>query len=60
MSTSDREEVPVPYIAVLAAEAASEHANEPIAPIVLGLIAFGSLVAGLFVTYAFRNVGNRH
>lgn len=46
--------------AVLAAEAASEHANEPIAPIVLGLIAFGALVAALLVTYAFRNVGNRH
>ena len=46
--------------AVLAAEAASEHASEPISPIVLGLIAFGSLVAALVVTYAFRNVGNRH
>ena len=50
----------MPYIAVLAAEAASEHANEPISPIALGLIAFGSLVAALVVTYAFRNVGNRH
>lgn len=46
--------------AVLAAEAASEHVNEPISPIVLGLIAFGALVAALLVTYAFRNVGNRH
>jgi hypothetical protein len=46
--------------AVLAAEAAAEQANEPIAPIVLGLIAFGALVAALLVTYAFRNVGNRH
>lgn len=46
--------------AVLAAEAAAEHADEPVAPIVLGLIAFGALLAGLVVTYAFRNVGNRH
>jgi hypothetical protein len=50
----------VPYVAVLAAEAASEHASEPISPIVLGLIAFGALLAALAVTYAFRNVGNRH
>ncbi|MFI6424558.1 MULTISPECIES: hypothetical protein [unclassified Promicromonospora] len=48
------------HTAVLAAEAASEHANEPISPIALGLIAFGALVAALVVTYAFRNVGNRH
>ncbi|GAB2473358.1 hypothetical protein GCM10027063_13020 [Promicromonospora xylanilytica] len=46
--------------AVLAAEAAAEHADEPVAPIVLGLIAFGALMAALVVTYAFRNVGNRH
>jgi hypothetical protein len=45
---------------VLAAEAATEHANEPISAVALGLIAFGSLVAALLVTYAFRNVGNRH
>ena len=57
---SDWEEPPVLHNVVLAAEAASEHANEPVAPIVLGLIAFGSLVAALVVTYAFRNVGNRH
>lgn len=50
----------MPYTAVLVAEAASEHAAEPIAPIVLGLIAFGSLVAALLATFAFRNVGNRH
>ncbi|WP_369375166.1 hypothetical protein AB1046_10875 [Promicromonospora sp. Populi] len=48
------------YNAVLAAEAASEHASEPIDPIVMGLIAFGALVAALVVTFAFRNVGNRH
>jgi len=48
------------HTAVLAAEAASEHAGESISPIALGLIAFGSLVAALIVTYAFRNVGNRH
>ena len=48
------------HTAVLAAEAASEHASEPIAPIVMGLIAFGALVAALLATYAFRNVGNRH
>ncbi|GAA4700462.1 hypothetical protein APR04_000081 [Promicromonospora umidemergens] len=46
--------------AVLAAEAAAEHADEPIAPIVLGLIAFGALLVALLVTFAFRNVGNRH
>ena len=48
------------HTAVLVAEAASEHVNEPIAPIVMGLITFGTLVAALCVTYAFRNVGNRH
>ncbi|WP_164545232.1 hypothetical protein [Antribacter gilvus] len=48
------------HTAVLAAQAATEHVNEPINPIVLGLIAFGSLIAALLVTYAFRNVGNRH
>lgn len=45
---------------VLAAEAASEQANESISPIALGLIVFGGLLVGLLVTYAFRNVGNRH
>jgi len=48
------------HTAVLVAEAASEHASESISPIALGLIAFGALVAALLVTYAFRNVGNRH
>lgn len=49
------------HTAVLLAEAATEHASEPaFPPIALGLLAFGALVAGLLVTYAFRNVGNRH
>lgn len=48
------------HTAVLAAEAVSEHANESTSPVALGLIAFGALVAALLVTYAFRNVGNRH
>ncbi|RZS61570.1 hypothetical protein EV386_1879 [Xylanimonas ulmi] len=29
-------------------------------PVVVGLLAFGALVFALAVTYAFRNVGNRH
>ncbi|MCF4121637.1 hypothetical protein L1785_11655 [Antribacter sp. KLBMP9083] len=48
------------HTAVLVAEAASEHVNEPISPIAMGLLAFGGLVAALCVTYAFRNLGNRH
>jgi hypothetical protein len=30
------------------------------APIAVGLLAFGALVALLLVAYSFRNVGNRH
>ncbi len=29
-------------------------------PVAVGLLAFGALVFALLVTYAFRNVGNRH
>jgi hypothetical protein len=48
------------YTAVQVAQEASEHVNEPISPIALGLLAFGGLIAALVVTYAFRNVSNRH
>jgi hypothetical protein len=30
------------------------------APLAVGLLAFGGLVFLLIVTFAFRNVGNRH
>jgi hypothetical protein len=29
-------------------------------PVAFGLLAFGVLAFALLVTYAFRNVGNRH
>lgn len=29
-------------------------------PVAIGLLAFGALAFALLVTYAFRNVGNRH
>jgi len=46
---------------VAAAEQAAEHTNDlPFPPVVFGLAAFGSLVALLLVTYAFRSVGTRH
>lgn len=47
------------HTAVQVAQEATEHA-ETISPIALGLLAFGGLVAALLVTYAFRNVANRH
>ena len=44
-----------------AAEAAEEHQNElPIPPLAFGLLAFTSLMALLFVAFAFRSVGSRH
>lgn len=48
------------HTAVQVAQEAAEHTNEVISPIALGLLAFGGLVAALVVTYAFRNVHNRH
>jgi len=46
------------HAAVIAAE---EVVNElPVDPIVYGLTAFGTLIALLFVTYAFRSVGSKH
>ncbi|RPF20486.1 hypothetical protein [Myceligenerans xiligouense] len=49
------------HTAVQIAETTTEHAAElPLPPLVFGLIAFGSLVAGLLFTFAFRNVNNRH
>jgi hypothetical protein len=49
--------------AILASGAAegSEHANSlPMSPLAYGLIALGSLLALLLVTWAFRSVGTRH
>ena len=45
--------------AVQAAQETVEHSGG-IAPVGLGLLAFGGLVFALLVTYAFRNVWNRH
>jgi hypothetical protein len=45
---------------VAAAEQAAEHNELPFSPLVFGIAAFGSLVAMLLVTYAFRSVGTRH
>ncbi|MFC8600016.1 MULTISPECIES: hypothetical protein [unclassified Isoptericola] len=47
------------HTAVQVAQEATEHA-ETIPPIAMGLLAFGGLVVALLVTYAFRNVSNRH
>ncbi|ACV09292.1 hypothetical protein [Jonesia denitrificans] len=45
--------------AVLAAEA--EIVNQlPMEPIAYGVVTFCILVAGLVVTYAFRNTASRH
>lgn len=47
------------HTALLAAEeAVVNHLQFP--PVVFGLAAFGSLLAMLLVTYAFRSVGTRH
>ncbi|WP_372594572.1 hypothetical protein [Actinotalea sp.] len=47
--------------AVLLAVSESEVVNElPIPAVGFGVIAFGALLALLAVTYAFRNVSNRH
>jgi len=49
------------HAALLAAENAAEvHHALPVPPVVFGLVAFGSLVCLLLVTYAFRSVGTRH
>lgn len=49
------------HTAVKIAETTTEHAAElPIPPLAFGLIAFGTLLAGLLFTFAFRNVNNRH
>ncbi|GAB3168584.1 hypothetical protein GCM10027059_31600 [Myceligenerans halotolerans] len=49
------------HTAVQIAETTTEHADAlPFPPPVFGLIAFGTLVAGLLFTFAFRNVNNRH
>jgi hypothetical protein len=44
--------------AIQAAQETAEQGGIP--PIGFGLLAFGGLVFALLVTYAFRNVGNRH
>ncbi|CAM3382899.1 hypothetical protein [Isoptericola cucumis] len=48
------------HTAVQVAQEAAEHSAGGIPPVVLGALAFGGLVAALLVTYAFRNVNNRH
>ncbi|GAB4083536.1 hypothetical protein GCM10028784_01660 [Myceligenerans cantabricum] len=49
------------HTAVQIAETTTEHASElPMPAIAFGLIAFGTLIAGLLFTFAFRNVNNRH
>ncbi|MBE1877583.1 hypothetical protein [Myceligenerans pegani] len=49
------------HTAVQIAESTTGHAAElPFPPLAFGLIAFGTLVAGLLFTFAFRNVNNRH
>ena len=48
------------HTAVQIAQETTEHAELPIEPVALGLLAFGGLVFALLVTYAFRNVGSRH
>jgi len=46
---------------VLLAVSESEIVNElPIPAAAVGALGFGALVALLALTYAFRNVGNRH
>ena len=49
------------HAALLLAEEANAEAHAlPVPPVVFGLVAFGSLVCLLLVTYAFRSVGTRH
>jgi hypothetical protein len=46
---------------VLLAVSESEVVNHlPVPPVAIGAIGFGVLLALLALTYAFRNVGNRH
>jgi hypothetical protein len=53
-------EVDVHAALLLAEEANAEAHALPVPPVVFGLVAFGSLVCLLLVTYAFRSVGTRH
>lgn len=41
-------------------QAAAEAESTAVAPAVVGLLTFGVLVSLLLVTYAFRNIGQRH
>ncbi len=45
---------------LIAAEEAEVVNHLPMAPELFGLVAFGSLMVLLAVTYAFRSVGTRH
>lgn len=45
---------------ILAAAAEGAHAESSIPPAAIGLVAFATLMALLFVTFAFRSVGTRH
>lgn len=50
--------VTVSMILMAAVEELSAESSVP--PVAIGLAAFASLMALLFVTYAFRSVGTRH
>ena len=45
---------------IFAAAAEEASASSSIPPLAVGLLAFASLMALLFVTFAFRSVGTRH
>jgi len=58
-SPSVAQEVDVHHVLLAVSE--SEIVNElPIPAAAVGALGFGALVALLALTYAFRNVGNRH
>lgn len=49
------------HAVLLAAEAMAERSGgTAVPPVVVGLVAFGSLLGLLLLTYAFRSVGTRH
>ena len=55
----DPQEVDVHRVLIAVSE--SEIVNElPIPAVAVGALGFGALLALLALTYAFRNVGNRH
>jgi hypothetical protein len=49
------------HVVLLAAQESAEVAHQlPVSPVGMGLLAFGVLLSGLLVTYAFKSVGTRH